>query len=814
MSRSQLPVNWSAVVALSLTALAPMAQAAVVEPGETVDLAPGDPVDSWTLGTGATLNVNGATTQAINATSSVFLNINAGSTTGSIQLSGGGADARITSSTIVGESGAASGFGITSGTADIRDSHISNDRVGMALARFTGQSGAVVSMMGGSVTGGTGGVSVSNGSELTLDGVTVRGTSSASYGLRAFNADVTARNSSISGGLNGIQYEGNPGSSNLGTLVLDNTQVQGQSGAALLVSGQFSPGTRTRVELRNGSTLEGGNGNALEVDNDAHADVLVSASRLTGNFAVSNGSSGQFTFDYASLTGDITADASSSGTLALANSSHLKGNVSNLSSVTLDGSSLEGDIGVTDGRAARVQLSNGSQFTGRLQGVQNMAIESGSEWKLVDHQQLENLSLDQGRVTFGDEGQFYTLTVDTLSGNGTFVMDVDWASNQHDVLDVTGTATGSHVLAVAGSGVDPRDPQALTLVQAAAGDASFNLAGDQPVDVGTYSYKLGSRSDGTGGTEWFLDPESKSISPGTRSVLALFNTAPTVWYGELTSLRSRMGEMRFNGAKPGVWTRAYSNKYSVSGMSGVGYDQVQSGFSLGADAPLPWGDGQWLVGVLAGHSRSDLDLTRGSSGTVDSYYAGLYTTWLDQASGYYFDAVLKANRFHNKAKVSMSDATRAKGDYDATGLGGSVEFGRHMPLAGNWFVEPYGQLSAVVIGGKDYDLSNGMRAEGDQTRSLLGKVGSVVGRNLQLANGTQVQPYVRVAVAHEFAKANRVQVNDNLFNNDLSGSRGEFGAGVAVAFSQAFSAHAEIDGMKGQDIEQPYGVNVGLRYSF
>ncbi|MGY4523639.1 autotransporter outer membrane beta-barrel domain-containing protein [Pseudomonas sp. TE21394] len=814
MSMSHLPVNWPAVFALSLTALAPMVQADVVPPGETVDLGPGDPVESWTLGTGATLNVNGATTQAINATSSVTLNVNAGSTTGSIQLSGSGADARITGSTIVGESGAASGFGITSGTADIRDSHISNDGVGMALARFSGQSGAVVSMTGGSVTGGTGGVTVSNGSELTLDGVSVRGTSSASYGLRAFNADVTARNSSISGGLNGIQYQGNPGSSNLGTLVLDNTQVQGQSGAALLVSGQFSPGTRTRVELRNGSTLEGGNGNALEVDNDANADVLVSASRLTGNFAVSNGSSGQFAFDNASLTGDITADASSTGTLALANSSHLKGNVSNLSSVTLDGSSLEGDIGVTDGRDARVQLSNGSLFTGRLQGVQDMAIESGSEWKLIDNQQVENLSFDQGKVRFGDAGQFYTLTVDNLSGNGTFVMDVDWASNQHDVLDVTGTATGSHVLAVAGSGLDPRDPQALTLVQAAAGDASFNLAGDQPVDVGTYSYKLGSRSDGTGGTEWFLDPESKSVSPGTRSVLALFNTAPTVWYGELTSLRSRMGEMRFNGAKPGAWTRAYSNKYSVSGMSGVGYDQVQSGFSLGADAPLPWGDGQWLVGVLAGHSRSDLDLTRGSSGTVDSYYAGLYTTWLDQASGYYFDAVLKANRFHNKAKVSMSDATRAKGDYDATGLGGSVEFGRHITLADNWFVEPYGQLSAVVIEGKDYDLNNGMRAEGDQTRSLLGKVGSVVGRNLQLANGTQVQPYVKVAVAHEFAKANRVQVNDNLFNNDLSGSRGEFGAGVAVAFSQAFSVHAEIDGMKGQDIEQPYGVNVGLRYSF
>lgn len=803
-----------AVFALSLTAIAPIAQAAVVQPGETQNLAPGAPVDRWVIGTGGTLNVNGATILGINATSSVTLNVNTGSTTGSIQLNGAGANATITGSTINGGSGSLSGLGITSGTAIIRDSHISADNIGMRLASFVGEAGSAVSMSGGSLTGGNGGVFVSNTSTLTLDGVSIRGTSANSYGLLAFNADVTARNSTLSGGLNGIQYQGNPGSSNQGKLVLDNTQVQGQSGAAVLISGQFNPGTRTRVEILNGSALVGGNGNALQVDNNANADVLVSASALKGNFAVTNGSSGDFRFDNASLIGDITADSSSTGTFSLGNSSHLQGNVSNLSRVTLDGSSLAGDISVTDGRDASVRLSNGSVFSGRLQGVRNLAVESNSNWNLIDNQQVENLTLAQGTVSFGSASQFHTLTVGNLSGNGTFVMGVDWASNQHDVLDVTGTATGSHVLQVAGSGVDPSNPEALILVNTAAGNASFSLSDDLPVDVGTYSYKLASQATAGGGTEWYLDPESKTVSPGTRSVLALFNTAPTVWYGELTSLRSRMGELRFNGGQAGVWMRSYSNKYNVSSLSGVGYDQVQSGFSLGADAPLPWGDGQWLVGLLAGHSRSDLDLARGTSGTVDSYYAGLYTTWLDQASGYYFDAVLKANRFHNKAKVSMSDATRAKGDYDNSGLGGSVEFGRHINLTDDWFVEPFVQLSAVVIEGKDYGLNNGMQAEGDQTRSLLGKVGSVVGRNLQLENGIVVQPYVKAAVAHEFAKANRVQVNDNLFNNDLSGSRGELGAGLAVAFTEQFSVHADFDYAKGEHIEQPYGINLGLRYSF
>ena len=218
--------------------------------------------------------------------------------------------------------------------------------------------------------------------------------------------------------------------------------------------------------------------------------------------------------------------------------------------------------------------------------------------------------------------------------------------------------------------------------------------------------------------------------------------------------------------------------------------------------------------VLAGHSTSDLDVLRGTSGTVKSYYAGLYTTWLDQSSGYYFDGVLKLNRFRNDSKISMSDGTRSKGDYDNVGMGGSVEFGRHIKLDDGYFVEPFTQLTAVVIQGKDYGLDIGMRAEGDRTRSLLGKVGVTGGRNFTMSHGTILQPYVRVAGVHEFAKNNEVQVNGNTFNNDLSGSRDELGAGLAVAFSDSLQVHADFDYAKGEHIEQPFGANVGVRYSW
>ncbi|MGH8438020.1 MAG: autotransporter outer membrane beta-barrel domain-containing protein, partial [Pseudomonas sp.] len=364
------------------------------------------------------------------------------------------------------------------------------------------------------------------------------------------------------------------------------------------------------------------------------------------------------------------------------------------------------------------------------------------------------------------------------------------------------------------SGVDPVSPETLTLVNTAAGDAQFSLINGQAVAVGAWSYELSSASNGNGGTEWFLDPEKRTVSPGTRSVMALFNTAPTVWYGEMTSLRSRMGELRFNGSQPGLWMRSYGNKYNVADASGTGYQQNQHGLSLGADGRLPWGDGQWLIGALAGYSRSDLDLNEGTSGTVDSYYLGAYTTWLDAESGYYFDGVAKFNRFQNKAKVAVNDGSHAKGDYDNLGMGVSAEFGRHIPLSNGYFIEPFTQWSAVVIQGEDYQLSNDLQADGDRTRSLLGKAGLTAGKTFELASGGKLQPYLRAAMAHEFINNNEVQVNNNRFNNDLSGSRGELGAGLALGLTSGLQVHVDVEYANGKHIEQPYGANLGLRYSF
>ncbi len=752
-----------------------VAHAELVDNGAVRDVQSTEPAQSFVVQRSSTLNVLGAHTQDISSDSST-LNINAGSNTWQITASNGSV-VNLAGATVTAAPGSSFGVGLTDSQANISASTITNDSgIGLRLLQSPGAvegSTAIVSD-GSRIVGRDGGASVSALGELHVSNSHIEGTGATSYGVRLLSSDATFVGSTLVGGQNGLLINGNRAEPRAGSVVLDSTTVEGRSGAAILVDGLGAASTDTTIDILNGSTLIGGNGNVLEVTGAASADVNVANSALTGNVAVTGNSTANLSFNQGSMVGDFTVESGSTGNLSLANSSFFKGSLTNVSGVT---------------------------------------INSGSQWEMTADNTVGALAMDGGTVTFGAADAFYTLNVGTLAGNGTFKMDVDWATNQHDVLNVTGVASGDHQLLVAGSGVDPLSPEALTLVHTASGNASFALLGGQ-VDVGTYSYKLGSSSNSSGGTDWFLDPGNKTISPSTQSVLALFNTAPTVWYGELTSLRTRMGELRFNDGQSGSWARAYGNKYNVSESSGVGYSQNQQGFSLGADAPLPMGDGHWLIGAMAGHSNSDLSLKGGTTGNVKSYYVGGYTTWLEPETGYYFDGVVKLNRFENESKVAMSDGTQSKGSYGTTGIGGSAEFGRHIKLDNDFFVEPFGQLSAVTIRGKNYNLDNGLQAEGDQTRSFLGKVGATVGRNLTLDSGTVVQPYLRAAAVHEFAKNNEVKVNNTVFNNDLSGSRSEFGAGVALKLSKDLQVHADFDYANGKSIEQPFGANVGLRYNW
>ena len=694
---------------------------------------------------------NSATLNGQNANTDVIIAI-AGST---VNLTGG-------SVTHTGPANSSDGaLNVSGSTLNLTGTQITsvNGR-GLVIASNSG-NGSQALVTDSVVSGGTMGASVTPESTLNLVNTSLTATNADGFGLRSFSGTINVLGGSITGAT-GISIT-RLGTGDVGALVLDGTQVTANTGPAIEVINASS----SSIDILNGTTLTTGNGILIDVRGGSTANVTVAQSALTGNINVSDTSTGTFDFDQASMTGDLI---------------------------------------VASGGTADLGLSNSSQFTGRMENVRDVSIDSTSHWMMTGDSNVTNLNMDGGRVTMGDTDSFYTLDLETLAGSGTFVMGSNFATNATDFINVNGQATGDFDLLISASGTDPAAGVPLQVVHTGGGGAQFSLLGGS-VDLGAYSYKLKQEGD-----DWFLDPETREISPGTKTVMALAGTAPTVFYGELTTLRTRMGELRYSdGRTAGIWVRAHSNQYNVANASsGVGYTQNQQGMSFGADMAV--GDSQWLIGALAGYSKSGLNLSHGSSGTIDSYYVGGYATWLDAASGYYVDTVIKYNRYQNDAKVGLSDGTRAKGDYDNHGIGGSVEVGRHIKLENDYFIEPFAQIAGTVIQSKDYRFSNDMEADSGATRSLLGKVGATVGKTIHLDEGRIVQPYLKAAMAHEFANNSTVKVNENSFSNDLSGSRGELGAGVALSLSKDFQVHADFEYSHGKNIEMPYSMNVGLRY--
>jgi outer membrane autotransporter protein len=653
------------------------------------------------------------------------------------------------------------GISVHSGEVFIEDSTVSNaDGIGVRLY-LTGTdlvSPSVVTLKNSTVTGIGFGGAVGTTGEIRLANSSITGTGTLS------------------------DQDGNAG-------------LKLAGGTARVTEGSHVAGSESGIRIINGTHGLSEQVNRVHIDGSTVSATVGPAIKVTKSSI----------FETEATVGQIVITDNS--VLQAGNGRLVEVDQESTANVKVINSTLSGDFVADDTSTLNVVLRNHGQLNGNIVNGNSVTIDSSGRWRLAADNSVNSLALDGGSVGFTGDG-FHSLSLGKLSGSGLFDMRINLDNGTGDLLCVNGEASGRHRLRIQNTGTEavPAEFDPLRVVHTEGGDAEFGLVGGR-ADLGVYSYELERQ-----GTDWFIVGSGKEISPSTKSALALFNTAPTVWNSELTTLRSRMGEVR-GQEQGGGWMRTYGSRFNAALDSGVDYSQKQQGLSFGADAPVPVGNGQLLLGLMGGYSKSDLDIGRGTSGQVDSYYVGAYGTWLSEG-GYYVDGVLKLNQFHNESKVAMSDGTRAKGDYSSKALGGSLEVGKHIKLGDEYFVEPFAQVSSVWIDGSSYTLDNGMQARTNQTQSVLGKVGSTLGRSFAMKDGGVVKPYARMALAHEFSRSNDVSVNGQRFDNDLFGFRAELGAGVSVSLSERFQVHADFDYMKGEHVEQPWGANVGVRLAF
>lgn len=687
----------------------------------------------------------------------------------------------------------------------------------------------------------TNSITVDTSSTVTLDGATVATTNALTPAIQVLNANATISDSTISStGGAGLALGSLGAATNAPTATVTNSTITGfPTGAQVSSRGTL---TLNNTVLSTGTGTVGGGFNAGLVNFDSTvvmtggsttgmygvwvatgAGGTTSTTTLTGVNIVGTGGAGIVIQPQPGQTGNRTATLLIDGgtTISGSDGNVIKAVGDIASTVTVDNSQLTGNV-TGDGTAVvNLTLQNNASITGNLVNLTSLAVNSGAKWALAGDNSVPTVTMNSGTIditgTAAGTGTFHTLTLGALSGTGEFNMSTNIATHSGDLLAVTGTATGAYQLHVTNSGAEPTDLSPLTVVTTGGGGAGFSLVGGA-VDAGVYKYFL--RQDGN---NWVLatdahdpgDPGGPDLTPGAATVIGLSGVAPIVWYGEQAILRSRLGDVRLqDSANSGVWVRTFGKQFHGTPVSGVDYRMNQYGVMGGVDSVVghAWG-GTWLLGGLIGSSHSTLTFDSGSSGGVTSYTGGLYGTWLGP-QGYYFETVLRYNHYDNDAHVRMSDGTGASGAFGENSVGMTAEFGRHMTFANGWFVEPYVHLALLRVGGDNFTLTNGMQSDTSNTGSVQARVGASFGKTMSLPGGGQIQPYVKLALVQEFVSSNTITVNGLRFHNDLSGTRFEFGAGVAGQVRKNLQIYAEAESSVGHRINQPWGVQLGVRYTF
>lgn len=516
---------------------------------------------------------------------------------------------------------------------------------------------------------------------------------------------------------------------------------------------------------------------------------------------------------------------------------------------------LLGSVYAEQGNIA-LAMQSGSDWTGAATinpsyvSTLNVSLEQGN-WHMTDNSQLSELNLNEGSVAF-PPGKMSTLTLDALNGTGTFAMNTQLGNLKADLLNVTGNATGTYRLHISNSGKEPQQgDQDVLVVHTGGGDAGFTVPGGK-VDAGTWEYALVQK-----GKDWYLsqqaatpvtpvDPDApdvpdtpdtpdvpdapdtpdtpdtpvapvvpqREITPSADAVLSMASSSHVIFNSELQNLRYRRGDLRNDkGEQGGVWGRWFGSNNHVNGPEGSAWKLRQQGMGIGGDLPFTTRSSQGVLGAFVSFSDNDIAHTRGGDSKVNSSSAGVYAT-VFSPSGVYIDGTLKASHFGNTLQTRMSDGTPVSSSWRRDGFGGAVETGWTLPLIQGYWIEPWTRATAFTGETKKITLSNGMTASLGNDRSLQTSVGFNAGKNFTLGH-IAVKPWVKAAVIHEFIKNNPVWINGvNKLDNDLSGTAGQYGAGVDIQLSRTGSLFAEADYLQGNHIDTPLEVNAGFRINF
>ena len=343
-----------------------------------------------------------------------------------------------------------------------------------------------------------------------------------------------------------------------------------------------------------------------------------------------------------------------------------------------------------------------------------------------------------------------------------------------------------------------------------------NLGVNVQVDGGlispTYSTNLGTESFAIDGKASVTDQavittrESELVS-GAKSALA---ASMIQMKADTNDLQRRLGDVRLNSDKHGVWGKYIGGKSKITddayvnqtyNMAQVGYDTLR---------------GDWTVGgaLLYGTSNNDYALGSGSGKT-----AGLAVYGAKQfKDGRYVDVIGKVNRLKNDFTVHNTLGTTLSGDYRNTGASLSVEYGKRIKKNNGFYIDPNAELTFSRLSGESLDARTNtgstVHIDSDAVNSVIGRIGVGIGKESKNSN-----VFLKAALAHEFSgkmnatysmageptTGSEVNLKDTWLDLELGGSWSvRPNTYIYGTFTKNFGA----------TVDNSYRIDAGIRHNF
>ena len=465
----------------------------------------------------------------------------------------------------------------------------------------------------------------------------------------------------------------------------------------------------------------------------------------------------------------------------------------------------------------------------------NLKMSNGARWTVTNDSMLKELDLSEdAQVEFSDSNKFVKVSVSKLKGDGgVFKMYGDIVKGESDKLITRKGSEGTHIIEYTDDAKAKTTGREFLKLVENKGDAENTKASYELnvrcTEQGGWCFALGESGDSKkvnisadGKRDFYLYPAT--LSTGASSSVLFGEALYQLNAVSDETLVQRMGEIHADGTPQednNVWIKRVGGKFvgSRSDYRVGGYGNRYWGFAGGFNR-TGFGD-KWIhyKGLMLRHLQSSYTPEDyAGSGKIYGRTAGVYSTWLNRESRAYYDLVANIARY--KGSYGLTNYAGKRVESDEARLNAymlSAETGRRMEKQDGgktYWWQPEAQLSYWFTRGYGFSLSNGLSAETDNFRSLMGRFGFRAG--VDGLDGGRLNIYGKLMYKREFIGTIRHRFNGSAVEEfKHRGGWLEYGLGVVRRNAEnGRQLYFEAQRSSMHTMRQNWQVNMGVRSMF